>query len=141
MVVEEEVQETRTVKVLRCDKCCRSMRDKYDREHMSVITLNGLELGADGKKAVVRRGLYHLCCECAFSLEYEFDENRKHSKERGKEADRRADVAMTFDTPWQEEKGRRPAREQRYVTGEEQATLLSGLYPRRKRRLSVRGKI
>lgn len=98
MIVDEEVQETRVVRMIRCDKCLKAIRDSYDREHMGVATLNGFVRQED-KGRIVQKGRYHLCCECVFSMQYEFDENRKHWKEKC------------------------------CVTNEEQSALFDGLFP------------
>lgn len=82
MIVEEEVQHTALEKVIRCDKCLKAIRDTYDRSHMCVVVLNGYERTADGKGKVVTKGRYHLCSECAFSMQYEYDENRKNWKDK-----------------------------------------------------------
>lgn len=99
MVVEEEVTETRLARVIRCDKCLKAIKDNYDKQHMEIVTFNAITTTADGKPKVAARGKYHLCCDCAFSMQWDFDENRKH---------------------WKERCG---------VTNEEQETLLAGLFP------------
>lgn len=103
MVVEEEVQETRTVRMVRCDRCVKQIRDTYDRRHMEVVTFSYVKASEDGSRSVAQRGKYHLCEQCSFELQYAFDENRKH---------------------WREKAG---------VTSEEQAALLQDLYPMPKR--------
>lgn len=103
MIVDEEIQETRLVRMIRCDRCVKQIRDGYDRRHMEIVTFYYVKASDDGSKGVAMRGKYHLCEQCSFELQYAFDENRKHWKDRAG------------------------------VTAEEQDSLLKGLYPLPKR--------
>ena len=76
MIIDEPVMETKMRRVLRCDKCCKAVRDDYDKRYVRVITF--CKWTNDGVKC---EGKYHLCETCASSLQYDYDMNRKRMQE------------------------------------------------------------
>lgn len=76
MITDEPVTETKMKKVLRCDKCCKAIRDDYDKKLVRIIAFYKY---GDGKAE--QEGRYHLCDTCAFDLQYMYDCNRKRIQE------------------------------------------------------------
>lgn len=76
MITDEPVTETRMRRVIRCDKCCKAARDDYDKKHMQVMVFSRWEQGK-----VVQGIKYHLCEECAYGIQYDYDQNRKRIQE------------------------------------------------------------
>lgn len=91
MVTKEPVVRTEMRRVVRCDKCCKVISDDYDKRCMRVVTFRAW---SDGK--VTESPKYHLCEECAYSLQWEYDSNRKRVREGITPAEQTALLADLF---------------------------------------------
>ena len=76
MILEEPVTETHMRRVIRCDVCCKAIRDDYDKRYMRAVTFT--KWTPDG---VRQEGRYHLCETCASSAQYDYEQRRKRMQE------------------------------------------------------------